>query len=94
VPEPAGSRGGTGTGAALDGDGRTDPASGQDADCGGYPTRRLRLPGVSLRPGEEVAGGEEPEEISGHDPGQDAANQWPEPEGHDRRPQPDAAGLV
>ena len=50
VPKPAGSRRGVGRGAAMDGAGRPDAASGEDA-AGARLERWVRLPRVSLRAG-------------------------------------------
>ena len=82
-----------GVGAGMDGASRTDAASDQDTDCGRDPGG-IRFSGISFPAGPTMATGEEPEQIPGRDPIQNATHPRPELEGHRRRRQPHSEGLV
>ena len=90
---PTRSRRGSGRGAGLDGESRSDIASGEDP-AGGRQERRVRLPWVPFRAWPPLAAQEEPGQTQGQHPGEDRADGGKGTSHGDRGHQPDPERLV
>src|SRR5438270_11263126 len=77
----------------MDERGGANPASGQNADSQ-REHRRLRLPGLDVSRGQQMASEEKPPEVAGETATADAAHQWLEPGGHRGQGQSHPARLA